>query len=128
MKYYTEKERNEIQALMILAKSDIQELSAPAKDALKKVENIGVEIIIDEEAVIDERTMDDNSILADYVVVYDEYIAHRNNDTKNFWITIMIRNLLTGEVIFDSYYRKHNNGEGIYMRENCTRKKLRKTN
>lgn len=124
MKYYTEKESNEILALMTLAKSDIQELSTFAKDALKKVETIGIEITIDKEVVIDERVIDDNSILADYVVTYDEHIAYHRNDTENFKITIMIINLLTCEIIFDACYEKYNNGESTCVREECARKEL----
>ena len=125
MKYYTIKECNEISALMTLAESDEQEWSKFAKDIFKKVETIGVEITVDEETIIDERTIDDNSILADYVVAYDEYIASHIDDTENFKISITIINLLTGEIIFDAYYERYNDGESTCTREDCARKGLR---
>ena len=125
MKYYTIKECNEISALMTLAESDEQEWSKFAKDTFKKVETIGVEITVDEETIIDERTIDDNSILADYVVAYDEYIASHIDDTENFKISITIINLLTGEIIFDAYYERYNDGESTCTREDCARKGLR---
>lgn len=125
MKYYTIKECNEISALMTLAESNEQEWSTFAKNALKKVETIGVEITIDKETIIDERIIDDNSILADYVVAYDEYIASHIDDTENFKISITIINLLTGEIIFDASYASFNKGEGSQVNEWCNRKALR---
>ena len=125
MKYYTTKECNEISALMTLAESNKQELSRFAKDALKEMATIGVEVTIDEETIIDVRTMDNDSILADYIVAYDEYIASHIDGTENFKITITMINLLTGEIIFDAYYEKYNNGESTCIREDCARKGLR---
>jgi hypothetical protein len=112
---------------MALAESDTQEWSNFAKDALKKIETIGVEVTIDKEVVIDERAIDDNSILADYVAVYDEYIVSHINGTENFKITIMMINLLTGEIIFDAYCEMYNNGESTSTKEDCARKELRET-
>ena len=125
MKYYTTKECNEISALMTLAESNKQELSSFATEVLKGMATIGVEITVDKETIIDVRTKDNNSILADYVVAYDEYIASHIDGTENFKITIMIINLLTSEVIFDAMYEKYNNGEGTYTKEDCARKGLR---
>jgi hypothetical protein len=125
MKYYTTKECNEISALMTLAESNKHEWSRFAKDALKEMATIGVEITIDEETVIDARTLDNNAILADYVVAYDEHIASHIDDTENFKISITIVNLFTGEIIFDAYYERYNDGESTCMREDCARKELR---
>ena len=125
MKCYTTKECNEISALMDLTKSDRHEWSKFATEALRKIETIGVEIIVDEETIIDERTMDDNSILADYVVAYDEYIASHIDDSENFKISITIVSLYTGKIIFDAYYEKSENGESTSTREYCARKGLR---
>jgi hypothetical protein len=125
MKYYTAKECNEISALMTLAESNRHEWSGFAKNALKEIETIGVEITVDEETIIDVRTMDDNSILADYVVAYDGHIVSRIDDTENFKISITIVNLLTGEIIFDAYYERYNDGESTCTREDCARKGLR---
>lgn len=125
MKYYTAKESNEISALMTLAESNKQELSRFAKDTLKEIAMIGVEITVDEEIIIDARTMDSNSILADYIVAYDEHIASHIDDTENFKISISIVNLFTGETIFDAYYERYNDGESTSTREDCARKGLR---
>ena len=125
MKYYTTKECNEISALMSLAESNKYEFSNFAKEALKEMATIGVEVTIDEEAIINVRTMDNNSILADYIVAYDEYIASHIDGTENFKISITIVNLYTGEIIFDAYYEKYNNGESTSIREECARKELR---
>ena len=125
MKYYTTKECNEISALMTLAESNKYEWSNFAKEALKEMATIGVEVTIDEETIIDARTMDNNSILADYIVAYDEYIASHIDGTENFKISITIVNLYTGEIIFDAYYEKYNDGEGTSTREDCARKELR---
>lgn len=125
MKYYTVKECNEISALMTLAESNWHEWSNFAKDALKEIATIGVEIIVDEETIIDVRTMDDNSILADYILAYDEHIASHIDDTENFKISITIVNLLTGEIIYDAYYERYNDGESTCVREDCARKVLR---
>ena len=124
MKYYTAKECNEISALMTLAESNRHEWSRFATEALRKIETIGVEVTIDEETVIDERTMDSNSILADYVVAYDEYIASHIDGTENFKISITIVNLYTGEIIYDAYYERYNDGESTCTREDCARKGL----
>ena len=125
MKYYTVKENDEMLALKTLAESDRQDLSEFAKYILKGAKTIGIEVTIDGEEVIDERVMDDNSILADYIVAYDEYIASHIDGTEDFKIIITIVNLLTGEIIFDARYEKYNNGEGISMAEDCARKELR---
>ena len=125
MKYYTTKECNEISALMDLIKSNRQEWSRFATEALKRIEIIGAEITSDEEKIIDERSIDDNSKLADYIVAYDEYIASHIDDTEDFKITITIVNLFTGEIIFDANYEKYNNGESTSVREDCARKELR---
>lgn len=125
MKYYTEKENNEILALMTLAKSNGQDWATFAKEALKDIETIGVEITVDKEIIIDERVINNNLILADYIVAYDEYIASRIDNTEDFTIAITIISLLTGEIIFDAYYEKYNNGESTSTRENCARKELR---
>lgn len=125
MKYYTTKECNEISALQTLAESKWHEWSSFAKEALKEIATIGVEIIVDEETIIEARTMDSNSILADYVVAYDEHIASHIDDTENFKISITIVNLLTGEIIFDAYYERYNEGESTCTREDCARKALR---
>jgi hypothetical protein len=125
MKYYTTKECNEISALMTLAESDRYELSRFAKNTLKEIEMIGIEVVIDGETIIDVRTIDDNSILADYVVAYDEHIASHIDDTENFKISITIVNLLTGELIYDAYYERYNDGESTCTREDCARKELR---
>lgn len=125
MKYYTAKESNEISALMTLAESDRLKWSGFATKVLNEIETIGVEITIDKETIIDERVIDNNSILADYIVSYDEYIASHIDGTENFKISITIVNLLTGEIIFDAYYEKYNDGESTYMREDCARKGLR---
>lgn len=125
MKYYTTKECNEISALMTLAESKWHEWSNFAKEALKEIATIGVEIIVDEETIIDVRTMDDNSILADYVVAYDEYIASHIDDSENFKISITIMSLYTGELIYDAYYERYNDGESTSTREDCARKGLR---
>lgn len=125
MKYYTAKESNEISALMTLAESNKYELSRFATEALKGIATIGVEIIIDGKIVFDEREVDDNSILADYVITYDECIASHIDDSENFKISITIINLLTGEIIFDAYYERYNDGESTSTREDCARKALR---
>lgn len=125
MKYYTTKECNEISALMTLAESNKQELSSFATEVLKGISTIGVEITVDEETIIDVRTKDNNSILADYIVAYDEHIASHIDDTENFKISITIVNLLTGEIIFDAYYERYNDGESTCTREDCARKGLR---
>ena len=125
MKYYTTKECNEISALMTLAESNKQELSRFAKDALKEIAMIGVEITIDGEVIIDARTLDNNSILADYIVAYDEYIASHIDGTEDFKISITMINFFTGEIIFDAYYERYNDGESTCMREECARKELR---
>ena len=125
MKYYTTKECNEISALMTLAESNKQELSSFATEVLKGISTIGVEITVDEETIIDVRTKDNNSILADYIVAYDEHIASHIDDTENFKISITIVNLLTGELIYDAYYERYNDGESTCTREDCARKGLR---
>lgn len=125
MKYYTEEEFDEMHALDTLLNSNNKEWSDFAQDALNDIKDIGIEVSIDNEIIIDTRTIDDNSILADCVVAYDEYIASHIDDSEDFKITITIVNLLTGELIYDAYYERYNDGESTCAREECARKELR---
>ena len=125
MKYYTEKENNEILALSTLADSDNEEIADFAIKALEDIPSVGVEVIIDGETIIDERAMDDDSILADYIVAYDEYIAKHIDSTEDYNINIDMINLYTGEIVFSAKHEVYNKGEATCMSEWCSRKSLR---
>ena len=125
MKYYTEKENKEILALHTLYNSDNAEIADFAMSTLLAMPMIGVEIVVNDEIVIDERAMDDDSILADYIVAYDEYIAKHIDSTEDYNINIDMINLLTGEIVFSAKHEVYNKGEATCMSEWCSRKSLR---
>ena len=125
MKYYTEKENNEILALHTLYNSDNAEIADFAMSTLLAMPMIGVEIKVDDEIVIDERVVDDDSAIAEYIVAYDEYIASRIDSTEDYTIKIEATNLLTGEIIFSAGYEMYNKGESTATSEWCSRKSLR---
>jgi hypothetical protein len=124
MKYYNEKEIDETIALHTLATSDNKEWAKFAKDALKEIESVGIEISVNDDTIVDIREKDDDSTLANYIVAYDEYIESHINDTENFKIIITIISLLTGEIIFESKFETFNKGESINKSEYCSRKSL----
>lgn len=125
MKFYTEKETNEILALMTLVDSDSKSIADFAKYALNNIPTVGVEIIVDGETLIDERAIDDDSILAEYVVAYDEYVTRGMDSTEDYAVKIQAISLLTGEVIFCAEYEIFNKGEATATSEWCSRKSLR---
>lgn len=125
MKTFTEKEISEILALHTLYDSDNAEIVDFAMSTLLTMPMIGVEIKVDDEIVIDERVLDDDSIIAEYIVAYDEYIARRIDSTEDCTIKIEVINLFTGKIIFSAYYEMRNKGEVIATSERCSRKSLR---
>lgn len=125
MKYYTEKETNEIFALGTLAGSDDKEISNFATNAFEKIETIGIEVSINNEIIIDVRAKDEDLMLAEYIVAYDEYIASNIDNAEDFKICIKMNNLLTGEIVFESEYEIFNKGDSTSTREYCSRKSLR---
>ena len=125
MKYYTEKETNEILALMTLVDSDNKSIADFAKSALANIPTVSVEIVVDNETLIDERITDDNLIIANYIMAYDECVARGIDSTDDFTIKIEVTSLLTGEIIFCANFEVFNGGEATATSEWCSRKVLR---
>lgn len=125
MKYYTEKENNEILALNTLAESNCKSIADFAKYALANIPTVGIEIVVDGETLIDERVKDNDSDIAEYIVAYDECVARGIDSTEDYAVKIEAINLLTGEVVFCANYEVFNKGEATTTSEWCSRKALR---
>jgi hypothetical protein len=125
MRTFTEKENNEIFALMTLVDSNHKSIADFAKSALANIPMVGVEIVVDNETLIDERITDDNSTIINYIMAYDECVARAIDSTDDFAIKIEVVSLLTGEIIFCANYEVYNKGEATATSEWCSRKALR---
>jgi hypothetical protein len=125
MKYYTEKENNEILALNTLAESNCKSIADFAKSALANIPTVGVEIVVDNKTIIDARIKDNNSDILDYITAYDECVARSIDSTEDFTVKIEVLSLLTGEIIFCANYEVFNKGEATATSEWCSRKALR---
>ena len=125
MKYYTEKENNEILALNTLTESNCKSIADFAKYALANIPTVGIEIVADGETLIDERVKDNDSDIAEYIAIYDECVARGIDSTEDYAVKIEAINLLTGEVVFCAEYEVYNKGESTITSEWCSRKALR---
>lgn len=125
MKYYTEKENKEMLALMTLSDSDDKSIADFAKYALNSIPTVGVEIVADGNTLIDARVKDNDLDIAEYIAIYDEYVARGIDSTEDYAVKIEAINLLTGEVVFNAEYEVYNKGESTIVSEWCSRKALR---
>lgn len=125
MKCNTEKENKEIIALTTLVDSDNKSIADFAKYVLDNMTTIGVEIVVNGNTAIDVRVMDNDLNIAEYIAIYDEYVAKGIDSTEDYAVKIEAINLLTGEVVFCAEYEIFNKGESTITSEWCSRKALR---
>ena len=125
MKCNTEKENKEIIALTTLVDSDNKSIADFAKYVLDNMTTIGVEIVVNGNTAIDVRVMDNDLNIAEYIAIYDEYVAKGIGSTEDYAVKIEAINLLTGEVVFCAEYEIFNKGESTITSEWCSRKALR---